>query len=228
MQAMQTAPPIRYHFDVRVLDNSGEELVKLIPQLDRHDAELGNLMEEIQHSDLLLSQDANRKLYSIIVASLVEVTNIQKVVRDRIIDIHYKMGLSDKYKIVVAYDTVHQLPQAIGLVVLNQSKIQGKNTVGLYSLITSIWNLNFPKNENHPHRVKGAGSAIMEYCKNLGVESQAKYLYITAPPGAIPFCEKHGFKRLNPVSIENGMESDPVGIMRTGMYFDLEVNDFES
>lgn len=131
------------------------------------------------------------------------------------------MGLTDKYKIVIAYDASN-IPQALALVLLNRDDVKERKSIELYSLITSVWNLNYPQNINHPNRVKGAGSSIIEFCKNLGIKHQAKYLYLEGAKSALSFYEKHGFEQVNPEFVDNRFGEDRFGVKRTPMFFDLE------
>ena len=210
------SPPVR--FDVKILENEGTELAKLVPHIAKHQEKGQEYIGSTYLADPTFSQENSNKMFALFNTSLMELWKINNVVKDRIIDIHYKMELSDKYKIVVAYDATTKLPQAMGLVLLDREEVKGRKSVELYSLITSIWNLNCPQNINHPNRVKGAGSSIIEFCKKLGIEHQAKYLYLAGAPGALSFYETHGFKRMNPESVDNKEDL----FDRIPMLFDLE------
>lgn len=216
---MNAVQPVSDRFNVKILED-GKELAQLLPQFVRHEKTLEGYIGVVSLADPSLSQENNKKLFSLFFTSLMEVVKITNVVKDRIVDIHYKMGLSDKYKIIVAYDTANQLPQAMGLVLLDREDVKERKSIELYSLITSLWNLNCPQNANHPNQVKGAGASIVEFCKKLGAEQQAKYLYLVGAPGALPFYEKHGFKRVYPELTNTKAEENLC--KRIPMVFDLE------
>lgn len=221
MNKIQSIPG---RFEIKVLENEGFELAKLLPHLENHRKKGEEYMFSIYLKDPNNSQESDKSLLGVFHTSLMELNKINGAVKDRIIDIHYKMGLSEKYKIVVAYDASTKLPQAMALVLLDRDDVKGRKSIELYSLITSIWNLNCPQNINHPNRVKGAGSSIIEFCKKLGVEHKAKYLYLLGAPGALSFYEAHGFKRVDPELIDNRFGEDLYANMRTPMFFDLETH----
>lgn len=217
---MNAVQPVSDRFNVKILEDDGKELAQLLPQIVKHGKTLEEYIRDISLADPNLSQENNKKIFNIFFDSLMELAKITNVVKDRIVDIHYKMGLSDKYKIIVAYDAVNQLPQATGLVLLDREDVKGRKSIELYSLITSLWNLNCPQNADHPNRVKGAGASIVEFCKKLGAEQQAKYLYLLGAPGALSFYEKHGFKRVYPE--RTNIQDEENICMRIPMVFDLE------
>lgn len=219
---MNTIQSVPVRFDIKILENDGIELAKLLPQLAEHGEKIQEYIGSVYQEDPSFSQESNKKIFGVFNTSLMELMKITNVIKDRIIDIHYKMGLSDKYKIVVAYDVSNKLPQAIALVLLDREDVKGRKSIELYSLITSVWNLNCPKNINHPNRVKGAGSSIIEFCKKLGIEYKAKYLYLVGAPGALSFYDAHGFKRVCPELIDNRFGEDLFANKRTPMFFDLE------
>jgi hypothetical protein len=68
----------------------------------------------------------------------------------------------------------------------------------------------------------------MEFCKKLGVEHKAKYLYVVGAPGALSFYEAHGFKRVDPELIDNRFGDDLFANTRTPMFFDLEESSKET
>lgn len=202
-------------FDIKILENGEVELTKLLSHIAEQQKKVQECLGSIHLADPGLSQESNKKIFGIFSASLMELLKINTVVSD------FQKGMATKHKIVVAYDVSNQLPQAMGLVLLNREDFKGKKGIELYSLITSIWNLNYPQNSNHPHRVKGAGSSIVEFCKKLGAEHQAEYLYLMGAPGALSFYERLGFKR-DPEFAENGSKEDLFAIKRTPMFCDLE------
>lgn len=220
MSEIQSNPA---RFDVRILED-GTEIAKLIPHTTEHQDKIVEYLGAIYEADPTFAQETNKKIFSVFNTSLLELLKIINIVKDRIVDIHYKMGLSDKYKIVVAYDTNSKIPQALGLVITDRPNLKDGKCIELFSLITSVWNLNCPQNENHPNRVKGAGSSIIEFCKKLGVEHKAKYLYLTGATSALPFYEAHGFKPVRSDAVENKLEAQFFATTRVPMFFDLEAS----
>jgi len=197
-------------FDVRILENNGQELAQLLPGLAAH------------HNKVSSYAKKDMKLFGMCHASSSESSKIRDVVRDRIVDIHYNMGLSDKYKIIVSYDSTHKLPQALALLMPNRENFKERKCIELASLITAYWNLNCPENAQEPRRVKGAGSSIIELCKKIGREHQAKYLHLEAASAAMSFYEKHGFKRVDPDVSYSCLDEFTVALIRIPMFFDLE------
>ncbi len=82
-----------------------------------------------------------------------------------------------------------------------------------------INNINHPQHDNHPNRVKGAGSSIIEFCKKFAKENRAEYIYLEAALTAESFYKKHGFSRLSSGSVE-GQGNEATA--RQPMIFDLE------
>lgn len=216
---MNAVQSVSDRFNVKILEDDAKEMAQLLPQFVKDEKTLEGYIGAVSLTDPSLSQENNKKLFSLFFTSLLELVKITNVVKDRIVDIHYKMGLSDKYKIIVAYDA-NLLPQAMGLVLLDREDVKGRKSIELYSLITSLWNLNCPQNADHPNRVKGAGASILDFCKKLGAEQQAKYLYLVGAPGALSFYEKHGFRRVYPELANSKAEENPC--KRIPMFFDLE------
>lgn len=211
MNLTKTSPVV---FDVRVLNDDGNKLAHLIPYCNEHQQKAEKLQQSFysENPSAYLTSSVSQVIFT----SMMELMKIQNIVKDRIVDIHYKMGLADKYKIVVAFDA-DQLPQAIGILRLDREAINGSRCIELYSIITAIWNINIPQNDNHPNRVKGAGSSIIEFCKKFAKESQAKYVYLEAAPTAESFYKKHGFSR------QSSVESQATELTtRHPMVFDLE------
>lgn len=213
MQAIGSSKSI---FDVKFLENDGNKLANLIPDLQEHQDTISQA-QPYNYSN-------NKNLFKLFQTSLMEVLKIQNIIKDRIIDIHYKTGLADKYKIIVAYDSTYKIPQAIGILKLEQENLKGEKSIELYSIITAFRNLNCPQNIHAPYRVKGAGSSIIQFCKEIGKQQKAKYLYLEAASCALGFYEKLGFKKVNLEAAAEGFGEDDFGIARTPMVLDLEAS----
>lgn len=218
---MYKTDSVSNNFNIKILEleSDQEELKKLAPQFCDHKAKIQQYLGGIYEEEEGLAQGKNQKIIALFRTSWMELMKVEETVTDRI----NQTDLTQKYKIVVAYDSCHQLPQAIGLVLLDRKEFEGRKTIELHSLITSVWNLNCPQNLNHPHQVRGAGSSIINFCKKLGVENHAKFLYLSAAFSAVPFYESHNFKLVNLEDRDRLLEEDPFAMNRIDMFLDLEV-----
>lgn len=204
---------ISYNFNVLFLENDSNKLAALLSELKTHQNKLSSS----------LAGSLNKKIFKTLQASLSEVIKIIDAIKDRIIFIHHpSVGLSDHYNLIVSYDSLYQLPQAVGLITLNRKNFKERKTIELSSLITAFRNLDLSENIDDRFRVKGAGSSIIHFCKKVGKEHEAKYLYLEAALSAKSFYERFGFKNLNPEIIDNEVDIDPFGMKRISMILDLE------
>ena len=206
---MNPIPSASANFDVRILDNDRDELSKLLVHLKKHaDTAFYNL-GKVQHEDPQRRNPITEKSCKNLIASILEASKISDFVKEKI------AGNNDEsLTFVVAYDP-ENLPQAIGFL---QNRIHnGTSKIEIVSIITSIWNLNYPDDNA---RTKGAGSAIVDFCKHLGKERKAKSLNLWARPISLPFFEKHGFKELPYKPTVN--QVDEIPFIYTRLSFDLD------
>lgn len=203
-------------FNVIFLENDGKELAKLIPDLVTHQNKIQQLQPQCYETD--------KELFKIYNTSLIEAMKISNAVKEKIVDYHYKLGMADKYKIVVSYDSKNKLPQAIGILVLDRKNINEKyaKSIEIYALITAFKNLKYSQNAANTNRLPGAGSSLIKFFKEIGKENKVDCLYVEVPTCAIEFYKKHDFKPLYPQeTTDSRWGEDPFGLARIPMIFDL-------
>lgn len=146
---------------------------------------LYSTVEDFQKQTTEILRNGDSKFANIFQDCLAELLTIKEVIANKL----KNDSLHKEYKIVVSYDSLHQMTQAIGVFSLKNNQ-----TTELFALTTAVWNIDPSLCKYH---VKGAGTSIINFCINEANINSSKEICLEATNSAISFYERFHFKKKN-------------------------------
>ncbi len=173
----------------------------------------GTLSEYSQAVEQLEGSSLDERIKNIYQANRSMLKDIEEIVS-------YKLCLEEHFinsKVIVALDKTHAKVQAVGILMVNRDHLTPK-CVELHSLATAYWNIDPSNTTTPPYKVKGAGTAVVKFCSQLGKKYGTQgEIYLHSLTSSVGFYYKLGFKMMEPKFSSYEMFLDAKGAETLGV-----------